>query len=237
MPSLGLAATGGAGIGAPSPSSDPSTPTAGSAQPGNATVTASGDGITIAARASALLRGALQFTGTVPRSSAGDSIQIERLGQQTGGRWTPTVHATASGGGSFAAVWQTDHSGRFAIRAVIVRRAHAASASHRTRTSPSLSVTVYRPAIATQYGPGFYGHKTACGHVLGRSTIGVANRTLPCGTPVAIYYGGLTIVVPVIDRGPYANHADWDLTEATGRALGMDGTAKIGTVSLTPGQQ
>jgi len=40
--------------------------------------------------------------------------------------------------------------------------------------------------------------------------------------------------VPVIDRGPYANRADWDLTEATGKALGIDGTAEIGAVSLPP---
>jgi hypothetical protein len=36
----------------------------------------------------------------------------------------------------------------------------------------------------------------------------------------------------VIDRGPYANHADWDLTTATATALGIDGTATIGAVSL-----
>ena len=64
------------------------------------------------------------------------------------------------------------------------------------------------------------------------STVGVANRTLRCGMPVAIYYHGQTLVVPVIDRGPYANGADWDLTEATGRALGIEGTALIGAVSL-----
>ena len=40
------------------------------------------------------------------------------------------------------------------------------------------------------------------------------------------------MIVPVIDRGPYANHADWDLTEATGRAMGINGTARIGAVSL-----
>jgi hypothetical protein len=38
--------------------------------------------------------------------------------------------------------------------------------------------------------------------------------------------------VPVIDRGPYANGADWDLTEATDKALGIPGTATIGAVSL-----
>jgi hypothetical protein len=36
----------------------------------------------------------------------------------------------------------------------------------------------------------------------------------------------------VIDRGPYANGADFDLTMATGRALGISGTSQIGAVSL-----
>jgi rare lipoprotein A (peptidoglycan hydrolase) len=62
--------------------------------------------------------------------------------------------------------------------------------------------------------------------------IGVANRTLRCGTMVALYYQGRTMVVPVIDRGPYAHHADWDLTVATARAIGLPGMAKIGAVSL-----
>ena len=49
---------------------------------------------------------------------------------------------------------------------------------------------------------------------------------------MAVYYHGRTLVVPVIDRGPYANGADWDLTVATGKALGIEGTAQIGAVSL-----
>jgi rare lipoprotein A (peptidoglycan hydrolase) len=36
----------------------------------------------------------------------------------------------------------------------------------------------------------------------------------------------------VIDRGPYAHNANWDLTMATGRALGMLGTAKVGAASI-----
>ncbi len=60
----------------------------------------------------------------------------------------------------------------------------------------------------------------------------MANRTLPCGTPVAIYYQGRVITVPVIDRGPYANGANWDLTMATGRAIGMLGTDVIGAAAV-----
>jgi rare lipoprotein A (peptidoglycan hydrolase) len=111
---------------------------------------------------------------------------------------------------------------------VVQRSAGARAASD----SPSLTITVYRPSLATLYGPGFYGQRTACGTLLRARTLGVANRTLKCGTPVAIYYGGRTLIVPVIDRGPYAHHADWDLTMATARALGIDGTGTIGAVSL-----
>jgi rare lipoprotein A (peptidoglycan hydrolase) len=132
-------------------------------------------------------------------------------------------------GGSFAAVWRVNHIGRFAIRAVIV-----ASSARAATSSPTLTLTVYRAAIATQYGPGFYGNRTACGELLTPRTLGVASRTLRCGTAVAIYYRGRTIMVPVIDRGPYANGADWDLTTATARALGIGGTATIGAVSLPP---
>ena len=93
-------------------------------------------------------------------------------------------------------------------------------------------ITVYRRSTATLYGPGFWGHRTACGEILRRRTVGVANRTLPCGTPVEIYYKGQVITVPVIDRGPYAHGASWDLTMATGRALGILGTEVIGAAPV-----
>ena len=38
----------------------------------------------------------------------------------------------------------------------------------------------------------------------------------------------------VIDRGPYAHHANWDLTMATGRAIGMLGTAMVGAAAVPP---
>jgi rare lipoprotein A len=108
----------------------------------------------------------------------------------------------------------------------------SSQASTAASSPPALSVTVYKRSIATLYGPGFWGHKTACGVTLRRRTIGVANRTLPCGTEVQVYYRGSVMTVPVIDRGPYAHHANWDLTMATGRALGMKGTAVVGAASV-----
>ena len=55
----------------------------------------------------------------------------------------------------------------------------------------------------TWYGPGFYGNTTACGQRYTRQIIGVAHRTLPCGTMVEFRWKGITATAPVIDRGPY----------------------------------
>jgi hypothetical protein len=65
------------------------------------------------------------------------------------------------------------------------------------------------------YGPGFYGNNGACGLVPGgiqKDTVGVAHKTLPCGTRVAFRYNGKTVIARVIDRGPYVAGRQWDLT-------------------------
>ena len=64
-------------------------------------------------------------------------------------------------------------------------------------------------------------------HESGRDTLGVAHRSLPCGTKVSLLYQGRTITVPVIDRGPYAKGIAYDLTEKTARALRMLSTGTI----------
>jgi rare lipoprotein A (peptidoglycan hydrolase) len=84
--------------------------------------------------------------------------------------------------------------------------------------------------IATWFGPGFYGQKTACGQTLTPAVVGVANRTLPCGTLVQVSYLGHSLVVPVLDRGPYAhNGASWDLTAGAANALAVTETVRIDT--------
>ena len=83
---------------------------------------------------------------------------------------------------------------------------------------------------ATWYGPGFYGSRTACGQKLTRDTVGVAHKTLPCGTKVTFYSHGRFVTVPVIDRGPYVSGVSWDLTEATARRLSTLDTARVRSV-------
>lgn len=90
----------------------------------------------------------------------------------------------------------------------------------------------YRAVKATWYGPGLYGNRLACGGRLRHTTIGVAHRRLPCGTKVALKYHGHTVVVPVIDRGPYSRGVDYDLTQATARELGMTQTSRLSAAPL-----
>jgi Lytic transglycolase len=74
--------------------------------------------------------------------------------------------------------------------------------------------------IASWYGPGFYGNRTACGQVYTPEIIGVAHRTLRCGTMLVLEYRGRTMTVPVIDRGPYIAGRMLDLSNATRLAMG-----------------
>jgi rare lipoprotein A len=219
----------------------------------------SGGGITLDSPPTALLKGTVSFTGTVSQAKEGETIVIQRHGSLPG-EWVQAASATVGAGGEFAASWHVNESGSLSVRAVLdsaatniataraaalaPRRAAARAAALAPRraaaqaltfaATPALTLTVYRGAVATIFGPGLFGRRTACGERLEPATIGVASRTLPCGSMVAIYYKGHQLVVPVIDRGPYARHVGWDLTSATATALGMTETARIGALSPPP---
>jgi len=79
------------------------------------------------------------------------------------------------------------------------------------------------------YGPGFYGKRTACGLALTTTLVGVAHRTLACGTKVTFKNpaNGRTITLPVVDRGPYVSGRNWDLT---GGACTTLGACRTGTL-------
>jgi rare lipoprotein A (peptidoglycan hydrolase) len=147
-------------------------------------------------------------------------VRLQRLDAATQ-RWRQIARANADASGAFIARWRPDHIGRTALRAI------AAGAA------APLVVTVYKPALATWYGPGFFGNETACGIPLTPDVQGLAHRTLPCGTQVAITYGGRSVVLPVIDRGPFGvAGAEWDLTQAAAMTLGITTTTRLGAVRL-----
>jgi rare lipoprotein A len=168
------------------------------------------------------LRGRVtRFRGALPDVAPGGAIQIQRLDPEAG--WVAEATAVAGSGGTFVARWRPKVVGRFTVRAVAGgQQAQAAAAA------PTAPVTVYRAAKTTWYGPGLYGHKTACGQVLSHRIMGLAHKTLPCGTPVELYLDGRTVMVPVIDRGPFSGGAQYDLTSATAQQLGLSETGTIG---------
>jgi hypothetical protein len=174
------------------------------------------------ARSLVMLGSVLRFHGT---TAPGATVEIDRL-DPASGAWTATARAVAGPDGSYAAGWRTDADGVFTVRAIVAGSAVLAGAP------PTISVAIARREKATWYGPGLYGHRTACGAELTRALAGVAHRTLPCGTPVAVYYRGHAIVVPVVDRGPFEHGASWDLTAAAATALGLEKTDRVGVVAL-----
>ncbi len=80
---------------------------------------------------------------------------------------------------------------------------------------------INRTRVVTWYGPGWYGRRTACGNTLTSRLMGVAHKTLPCGTVVYFKFRGQTVKTKVVDRGPYAAGVHYDLTWAAARKLGV----------------
>lgn len=155
----------------------------------------------------------VKFSGTVnPEHSARVAITVD-------GNQIETVQAGDDG--RFSARWSSPSSGTYRVRAAI-----ADTGAERAR-SDSERLNVYRSAAASYYGPGLYGNGTACGGRLTPSTLGVAHKTLPCGTKVTLRYRRRTVSVPVIDRGPYAGNREYDLTAATKAKLRFGSTGNV----------
>ncbi|HEY1597358.1 MAG TPA: septal ring lytic transglycosylase RlpA family protein [Thermoleophilaceae bacterium] len=161
------------------------------------------------------------------KSAAGQTVTLET--REGNDQWVSVASVAVAPDGSFDSSWRPDGSGQFQLRGVL---ASASTAAASPSSSAPRTVVVYKPSIATWYGPGFYGKRTACGQRLTRTTLGVAHKRLPCGTQVQVSFRGHTIVVPVVDRGPFAHHASWDLTAATAKQLGMTVTSRVGAAPL-----
>jgi rare lipoprotein A (peptidoglycan hydrolase) len=192
------------------------------------TVTAQGAQLSVTTRAGTMVRKLARFRGT---AEPGRTVAIERLDSTTGA-WDVVATTAVSADGTFVARWRGDRVGEHRVRAVLATAGQAVAAT----ATPELAITVHRPAVATWYGPGFYGRRTACGQRMSRTLLGVAHKTLPCGTRVAVLYKGRRITVPVVDRGPFRHGTTWDLTVATAEALRFEHTDRVGAVRVRAAQ-
>lgn len=157
---------------------------------------------------------------------AGDVSITARRGKK--GDFLPVGTATTDASGDFTISWKPPKSGLYNFRIAPLTN----SATTASGTGASGSLAVYRRQKATWYGPESYGSRTACGIKLTKRTLGVAHKKLPCGTRVEFFLRGKRITVPVIDRGPYANGATWDLTLTAMRRLGSSSTEVLGALPL-----
>lgn len=136
------------------------------------------------------------------------------------GRHEETTRAGRNG--KFSVAWTARSTGTYPV-SVSTRTNRAAKGS----SDRAGRVVVYRPAAASWYGPGLYGNTMACGGTLTPSTLGVAHKSMPCGTKLTLRYGGRSVDVRVVDRGPYAGNREFDLTSATKQRLGFPDTGTV----------
>lgn len=85
--------------------------------------------------------------------------------------------------------------------------------------------------VASWYGPGFHGRKTASGARFNQYEMTAAHRRLPLGTRVEVtnVRNGRSVEVLINDRGPFVGGRIIDLSKAAADRLGMRnaGTARV----------
>ena len=156
--------------------------------------------------------------GTLSPGLSGRSIDLQAMGPHG---WRDVAHTHAGASGRFRLRYTPHATGSRRVRLRFGGDSYDLPA-HRVLGR----LNVYRLAGASWYGGG---GSLACGGSLTSSTLGVANKTLPCGTLVTLRYDGRSVRVPVVDRGPFVAGREFDLTEATKHALGFGDTGDVWT--------
>lgn len=96
---------------------------------------------------------------------------------------------------------------------------------------PSHDPDYDRVGVASWYGPGFHGRRTANGEIFDKDRLSAAHPTLPLPSVVRVtnLANGRTMLLRVNDRGPFVGDRLIDLSEAAARELGFArrGVAKV----------
>lgn len=94
-----------------------------------------------------------------------------------------------------------------------------------TPSEPEAMPQVDQKGMASWYGPGFHGRRTANGERFDMGELTAAHPNYAFGTRLCVRSSvtGKTVVVRVNDRGPYAKNRVIDLSKAAAQELGMIG--------------
>ncbi len=105
---------------------------------------------------------------------------------------------------------------------------------------PGYPIGYVERGIASWYGPGFHGNRTANGESYDMHKLTAAHRTLPLGSIAVVrsLTSGRQVTVRINDRGPFSKGRVLDLSLAGARVLGMteNGTdqVELRVVGYTP---
>lgn len=158
----------------------------------------------------------LEVRGHARPAGSGRLVLLQRRAR---GHWTTIAHSHTRGHGAYVLRLRARSSFSAPLRVRTVgTRMLAAGARGAGRA------VILRPALASWYRAG---HFLACGGVITGGTVGVAHKTLPCGTLVTIRYRGRQVRVPVVDRGPFVGGREFDLAPGTKAALHFGGVGTI----------
>lgn len=90
--------------------------------------------------------------------------------------------------------------------------------------------------VASWYGPGFHGRKTANGERFNTYDLTAAHKTLPFNTIVRVINlsNDKSVIVRINDRGPFSKGRIIDLSKAAKEEIGMGGLADVRIEVITP---
>ncbi len=114
----------------------------------------------------------------------------------------------------------------------------AVPVANKTEAVREISEVDFDRGVASWYGPGFHGRKTANGEVYDQNEFTAAHRTLPFNTLVRVenLRNGQSVIVRINDRGPFVDDRVIDLSQKAARNLGMigSGTAQVRLTIIDP---
>jgi rare lipoprotein A len=130
--------------------------------------------------------------------------------------------------------------GRLGWRGVLAAALVASGCAPGRGPAPPPVVGGVQVGIASWYGPGFHGNRTANGEIFDQYELTAAHPTLPLGTRAMVtnLSNGRAVEVRINDRGPFVDGRVIDLSYAAARTIAMvgPGTASVRVEVLAPAE-